>query len=80
MDEPVPPCYIAPKIALFTGVKDPKNHLKAFRAHMILSGGSDAVQCKVFMSTLIGTTLQWFSRILDGHITSFPQFSKMFKE
>jgi len=37
MDKLVPPHYIAPKVALFTGVEDPENHLKAFRAFMILS-------------------------------------------
>ena len=39
MDEPVPPIYITPKITLFTGVDDLENHLKEFRAQMILSGG-----------------------------------------
>jgi len=32
------------------------------------------------MDIFIGTTLQWFSEILDDHITYFPQFSIMFKE
>jgi len=32
------------------------------------------------MSTFTGTTLQWFSGLLDGHITSFVQFSKLFRE
>ena len=76
----MPSHYITPKIALFTCVEDPENHLKSFMTHMILSGGSNAVQCKVFMSMFTGTTLQWFSGIPDGHITSFPQFSRMFKE
>ena len=58
MDKPMPPHYITPKIALFTGVEDPENHLKAFKAQMILSGGSDAIRCKMFMSTFTGTTLQ----------------------
>ena len=39
MDEPVPPHYITPKIALFTGVEDLENHLKAFKAQRILFGG-----------------------------------------
>jgi len=80
MDELVPPLYITPKITLFTGVEDPENHLKALRAQMILFGGCEVIWCKMFMSTFTGTTLQWFSRILDGHITSFPEFSRMFKE
>jgi len=58
MDEHVPPHYITPKIAFFTGVQYPKNHLTSFNAQMIISGGSDAIRCKMFMDTFIGTTLQ----------------------
>ena len=29
----------------------------------------------MFMGTFTGTTLQWFSGIPDGQITSFPRFS-----
>jgi len=38
MEEHVPPHYITPKIALFSSVKDPEYHLKAFRAQMNISG------------------------------------------
>jgi len=34
----------------------------------------------MFMGTFTGTTLPWFSGIPDGHITSFSQFSMMFRE
>jgi len=69
MDEPVPPYYITPKIALFSGVEDPENHLTTFKAQIIISGGSDAIRCKMLMGTFTGIALQWFSGILDGHIT-----------
>jgi len=72
--------YMKPKIIFFSGVKDPESHLKAFKAQMIISGGPDAIRCKMFMGTFTRTTLQWFSGILNSHITSFPQFSRMFKE
>ena len=66
--------------ASFTGVEDPEAHLTAFHTQMMLSGGSDVVYCKVFMSTLRGTALDWFISIPTGHITTFQQFSKMFVE
>ena len=66
--------------ASFTGVEDPEAHLTAFHTQMMLSGGSDAVYCKVFMSTLSGTALEWFVSFPTGHITTFQQFSKMFVE
>ena len=31
----------------FSGVEDPKSHVKAFRAQMITSGGSDTIRCKM---------------------------------
>jgi len=34
----------------------------------------------MFMGTFMGTTLQWFSGLLDGHITFFDQFAELFRE
>ena len=79
MDTVVPANTIAVKSS-FTGVEDPEAHLTAFHTQMMLSGGSDAVYCKVFMSTLSGTALDWFVSLPTGHITTFQQFSKMFVE
>ena len=79
MDSVVPANTVVVK-ASFTGVEDLEAHLTAFHTQMMLSGGSDAVYCKVFMSTLSGTALDWFVSIPTGHITTFQQFSKMFVE
>ena len=79
MSAVVPPGLVGVK-ASFTGVEDPKRHLIAFHTQMMLSGGSDAVYCKLFMSTLSGIALEWFVSLADGHITSFQQFSKLFME
>ncbi|XP_068504378.1 uncharacterized protein [Phaseolus vulgaris] len=75
----VPPGLVGVK-ASFIGVEDPEAHLTAFHTQMMLSGGSDAVYCKLFMSTLSGIALEWFVSLPDGHITSFQQFSKLFME
>ena len=79
LDTVVPANTVAVK-ASFTVVEDPEAHLTAFHTQMMLSGGSDAVYCKVFMSTLTGTALEWFVSLPTGHITTFQQFSKMFVE
>jgi len=79
MDLAVPRNTVAVK-ASFTGVEDPEAHLTAFHTQMMLSGGSDAVYCKVFMSTLSGTALDWFVSLLTGLITMFQKFSKIFVE
>jgi len=46
---------------------------------MMLVEGSDAERCKLFMSTLVGTTMDWFVSLPDGHVTSFPQLTKLFR-
>ena len=79
MDTVVPANTVAVK-ASFTDVENPEAHLTAFHTQMMLSRGSDAVYCKVFMSTLSGTALDWFVSFPTGHITTFQQFSKMFVE
>jgi len=79
MDAVIPATFVGPK-ATFTGVEDPKGHLTTFHTQMMLTGGSDAMHCKMFMSTLTGTALDWFVSLPDGHVTSFTQFSTLFRE
>jgi len=79
MDTAVPANTVAVK-ASFTGVEDTEAHLTAFHTQMMLSRGSYAIYCKVFMSILSGTTLDWFVSLPTGHITTFQQFSKIFVE
>jgi len=79
MDAVIPATFVGLK-ATFTGVEDPETHLTAFHMQMMLVGGSDAVRCKLFMSTLVGTTMDWFISLPNGHVTSFAQLSKLFRE
>jgi len=79
MDVVIPATIVVPK-ATFIGVEEPEAHLTAFHTQMMLSGGSDVVHCKLFMSTHTGTTLDWFISLPDGHITSIEQFSTLFRE
>jgi len=30
---------------------------------MLILGGSDVIRCKMFVGTLTGTTLKWFSKL-----------------
>jgi len=51
-----------------------------FHTQMMLKGGSDAVYCKLLMSTLASAALEWFVSLPDGHITTFDQFATLFRE
>ena len=56
MDVVMPTNFIMPKI-VFTGIEDPKAHLTAFNAQMMISGGTDDMHCKLFMGTFTSTVL-----------------------
>jgi len=56
MDVVILATSMGPKVT-FTGVEDLEAHPTAFHTQMMLSGGSDVVYCKLFMSTLAGATL-----------------------
>jgi len=78
MDVTIPATFVGPKVT-FIGTEDLKAHLTTFHTQMMLVGGSEAVRCKLFMSTLVGTAMDWFISLPDGHMTSFPQLTKLFR-
>jgi len=75
----IPNTFTGPKV-IFTGKEDPEAHLVAFHTQMMLVGGSDAVKCKLFMSILTGMALDWFVSLPEGHVTTFDQLSRLFRE
>jgi len=75
----IPNTFAGPKV-IFTGMEDPEVHLTAFHTQMVLVGGSDVVRCKLFMSTLTGMAMDWFISLPNGHITSFQQLLRFFRE
>ncbi|XP_068466255.1 uncharacterized protein [Phaseolus vulgaris] len=79
LETAIPNTFTGPKVT-FTGIEDPEAHLTAFHTQMMMVGGSDAVRCKLFMSTLTGMAMDWFVSLLEGHTTSFTQLSQLFRE
>jgi len=79
LETAIPSTFTGPKVT-FTGVEDPEAHLTAFHTQMLLVGGSDAARCKLFMSTLTGMAMDWFISLPEGHVTSFAQLSRLFRE
>ena len=52
--------------------------LKTFHSHMLISGGNNALKCKMFIGTLLGVALDWFSGINNRLIIGFEDFSYQF--
>jgi len=74
MEAVISATFVGPKATL-TGMEDTKAHVTTFHTQMMLVGGFKAVRCKLFMSTLVGTAMDWFISLPDGHVTSFAQLS-----
>ncbi|XP_068498472.1 uncharacterized protein [Phaseolus vulgaris] len=79
MEAVIPPMFVGPKVT-FTGMEDPEALLTTFHTQMMLVGGSDAVRCKLFMSTLAGMIMDWFISLSDDQVTSLAQLSQLFRE
>ena len=79
LETAIPNTIMGPKVT-FTEMEDSEAHLTVFHTQMMLVGGSDAVRCKLFMSTLTRMAMDWFISLPEDHITSFTQLSRLFKE
>jgi len=70
LETAIPNTFTGPKVT-FTGMEHLEAHRTVFHTQMMLVGGSDAIRCKLFMSTLTGMAMDWFISLPEGHITSF---------
>jgi len=60
----IPTNFMTSRIT-FTGTEDPEAHITALHTQMMISGGTDAMHCKLFMGTFAGTPLDWFIGLPD---------------
>ncbi|KAL0313271.1 UNVERIFIED_CONTAM: hypothetical protein Sradi_5726400 [Sesamum radiatum] len=68
-----------PQLACYGGDKgDPRDHVDQFVAAIDLIESNDALDCRIFRTTLIGRAQTWFSRQPPGSIRSFGQLVKEF--
>jgi len=73
MEEKVTPHYTVPKMAPYLGIGDPKDHLKTFKAQMLIAGGSNAVRCKMFMGNFME---QHFSGLVESHMPLLSRLTR----
>ena len=68
---PLPTKFRMPHIEAFDGTKDPVDHLNTYKNQMELHGNQDPVRCRAFASTLKGSALAWFNRLLLASVSFF---------
>lgn len=66
------------KIDPYNGDKDPEDHLKRLLAAMENVGMKDPQRCRIFTSTLIDITMEWYMKLPSASIHCFADLSEQF--
>ncbi|VFQ82110.1 unnamed protein product, partial [Cuscuta campestris] len=64
----------------FTGKEDPNVHLDTFHNAAQMAGCTDAEECLLFFSSLIGRPVEWFNGLPHGRIGSFEKLAEVFRK
>ncbi|CAN6693701.1 unnamed protein product [Malus baccata var. baccata] len=73
-----PAKFTQPKFRLFEGTTDPVEHIYHFQQQMALEGDDEALMCKLFPSSLSGSSLTWFRQLKPRSIESFTELCEVF--
>ncbi|CAN6725186.1 unnamed protein product [Malus baccata var. baccata] len=73
-----PAKFTQPKFRLFEGATDPVEHIYHFQQQMALEGDDGALMCKLFPSSLSGSSLTWFRQLKPRSIGSFTELCEAF--
>ncbi|XP_020699410.1 uncharacterized protein LOC110111751 [Dendrobium catenatum] len=76
--EKYPKGYIVPKFNLFDGTTNPHQHLTQFKATCGNTGGNDALLLHQFISSLTGTTFEWYADLPNDSVRTFVELETMF--
>ncbi|XP_056686003.1 uncharacterized protein [Spinacia oleracea] len=68
----------AVQIRKYDGSTDPEVHCTMFEHHMMLYTDSDAMWCKVFLSTLLGVASGWYKWLPKGSVYNYRQLEAEF--
>ncbi|KAK8940806.1 hypothetical protein KSP39_PZI010808 [Platanthera zijinensis] len=71
--ESAPSNFREPHLPFYSGETDPVSHLQAFKGAVALRSLSDALKCKLLVTTLDGQAREWFYELPPGTISSFAE-------
>ena len=75
---PLPPKFHLPQLECYDGMKDPLDHIGAFKTILNLQQTLDEVICRSFPATLRGVARVWFNKLSTSLIANFEQLSDSF--
>ncbi|KAL0400315.1 UNVERIFIED_CONTAM: hypothetical protein Sradi_2374800 [Sesamum radiatum] len=78
LTEVVDPSFRMPDLPKYDGSKDPQEHVAAFELVMNLYGQPNAINAKLFVTTLTGKAQEWFTSLPSGWIEMFEQLVQKF--
>ncbi|XP_073130725.1 uncharacterized protein [Henckelia pumila] len=78
LDEELPANFKQPTLGEYDGSSDPEKHLGRFENAALLHRYTDAIKCRVFLTTLVRSAQQWFNLLQPDSIQSFNDFSSAF--
>ena len=61
---PLPPKFRLPQLEVYDGIKDPMDHIEAFKTILSLQQTPDEVMYRTFLAILRGAARVWFSKLL----------------
>ena len=73
-----PKGFLVPKFTMYDGTSDPFDHLLHYQQLMTLDFRNNVLFCKVFPTSLHGSTLSWFHHLPQNSINSFCDVFKAF--
>ena len=75
---PLPPKFHLPQLEFYDSIKDPLNHIGAFKTILNLQQTLGKVICRSFPATLRGAVRVWFNKLPASSIANFEQLSDSF--
>ena len=78
MEYPLPPNFKMLQLETLDATKDLLHHLENYKALIHLQAVPNEIMCKVFPTTLKGSTKVWFKKLKLSSMDSFAELSKLF--
>ena len=67
----VPSKFRLPQLESFDALKDPQDHLNAFKTTLGIQQPLDEILCRSFPTTLIRVAREWFTKLPTSSIDNF---------